>query len=171
MPPVTASDASTFLNGILIIYLVSFIHVFKSLFEQCNADLFLLDWEQSKMTLTNDSYEQPKTVPVSVWRSIFMSNEWAALQTYRYCNVEFTLLAVLVLVEGTYLGDFQDKLVVPDGSGNRNPVLLYCIDALCWLLVIVAQVTSKLTFRNWLGICFTTDFIATRFLSFLISSP
>jgi Meckelin (Transmembrane protein 67) len=140
MAPVTASDASTFLTAILLIYSISFIHVFKSLLKQTKADLFLIDWEQSKTSSADYEYEQPKPIPVSVWRSIFMSNEWAALQTYRYCNVEFTLLAVLVLLEGTYLGSFQDLLVVPDGSGSMHPILIFCIDAICWLVVIAAQV-------------------------------
>lgn len=103
--------------------------------------MFFIDWEQSKVQPSENFYEPAKSSPVSVWRSIFMSNEWAAMQTYRNCNVYFTLLGVVILLEGaswknlgTAKPSMQDLT-----DGVLNPILLFATDSICWLLLILGQ--------------------------------
>lgn len=44
-----------------------------------------------------------RDAPVSIWRTIFAANEWAELQVLRRTSVEFTVIFMLVLLEGANL--------------------------------------------------------------------
>lgn len=52
---------------------------------QCTTDVFFMDWERSRGRVVGgggnleDLHNKP-AVPVSVWRIIFVTNEWCRLQ-------------------------------------------------------------------------------------------
>jgi hypothetical protein len=57
--------------------------------KQSSIDIFVIDWERSKGKLVSSQNEKPTQASVSVWRSIFMANQWNALQVrkFRYLMV------------------------------------------------------------------------------------
>ncbi|KAH9270007.1 hypothetical protein BASA83_007835 [Batrachochytrium salamandrivorans] len=85
------------------------------------------------------------TSPVSIWRSIFMANQWNALQTYQRIYVGHTLIALLAILEGTGLrylsatrAGFADL-----SADTTNPFLLVAIDLFFWVLLLVLQMVVK----------------------------
>ena len=43
---------------------------------------------------------EPNKLGVSAWRSLFVANELNELQTFRYVNLEFTMIIVVFFMEG-----------------------------------------------------------------------
>jgi meckelin len=118
---------------------------------QCKTEMFFIDWEHSRAPAMAPSPTRnglPNELPapvVSVWRNIFMCNEWARLQTYRRVNIEFTLLCVLLLLQalnlrnlGTLKPDLGDL-----ANGIMNPILLFAAVSFCWVIIVIAQVLFK----------------------------
>ncbi|KAJ3350218.1 Meckelin [Kappamyces sp. JEL0680] len=139
--PIYPADLSTFSTVLGICTLLEFINITKKIMDQCQVDIFFIDWEQAKIQQGDGLYEQPKSLPVSVWRSIFMSNEWAKLQGYRFCSTEFCLLGVVIILEGfAWKNVGTAKPNLSDLSdGVMNPILMFAIDTVCWLFLIVGQ--------------------------------
>lgn len=138
-------DVNSFSLALGIAALLKGLQLLKSLLDQCQVEIFFLDWEQAKTAPPENLYDQPKPVPVSVWRSIFMSNEWAKLQVYRFCSIEFCLLGVLVLLEGfqwKFAGTAKPNLY-DLSDGVMNPILMCAIDVICWIILIVSQVCNE----------------------------
>lgn len=50
--------------------------VYKIIFEQCNFDIFLVDWEKPKR---RKGYKQDDQYGVNAWRSLFLLNEFNEL--------------------------------------------------------------------------------------------
>lgn len=58
--------------------------------EQCNIDIFLLDWENPRPSSED---------VVSVWRMYFVANEWNELQVTRKSSVSIQIIATLLFLE------------------------------------------------------------------------
>ena len=57
------------------------IHTLYRIFEQCNVNVFLMDWEKSRGKLLNgNNDEQERPAPVSLWRLVVLTNEYCDLQ-------------------------------------------------------------------------------------------
>ena len=59
-------------------------------------DIFFIDWEKP-LTPVKGKDDIPD---VSTWRSLFATNEWNELLTYRRCSLEFTLILIMWLFSG-----------------------------------------------------------------------
>ena len=59
--------------------------------EQCNVDMFLIDWESPKPS--------SKENVVSVWRRYFVANEWNELQELRRSSVSLQIIFVLFILK------------------------------------------------------------------------
>ena len=57
-------------------------------------------------------------MPVSVWRKIFVANEWVKLQHLRSISVELNLIGLLFLLQG--LGLERSATLVPSGPGSAG---------------------------------------------------
>lgn len=64
--------------ALLIVFQI--VSVCSELVKQCSVDLFFVDWERSKGKLSSKTSDSQDLAPVSIWRSIFMTNEWSDLQ-------------------------------------------------------------------------------------------
>jgi meckelin len=53
--------------------------------------------------LKSQGTEPSGTVPVSIWRTLFVANEWNEIQSSRIVNVEFTLALLLFFLRGINL--------------------------------------------------------------------
>ncbi|RNF01570.1 transmembrane protein 67 [Trypanosoma rangeli] len=77
---------ATVTKGIAVVYRIV---------EQCNADYFVIDWERSKGQLLREN----RILPVSMWRSTFVSNELNELQGLRQWRPLLSMSIVLFFLE------------------------------------------------------------------------
>ncbi|KAK3586521.1 hypothetical protein CHS0354_035056 [Potamilus streckersoni] len=63
---------------------------------QCTVDIFLIDWERSRGAVSVDAETgKRREIPVSIWRTYFVANEWNEIQTTRKINNVFQIFAVV----------------------------------------------------------------------------
>jgi meckelin len=129
--------------------------VLALLYTQTNIDVFMMDWEKTRGRLDRAPKETP-ALPVSVWRTMFVANEWneiqvrAALsrrgsgcsssrQTSRIIDLPLTLLFLLFILVGlrvdytaTSQPDISDLT-----AATRHPLLRFALSAF-WLLLLAA---------------------------------
>ena len=65
------------------------ISVLDLVHRQVNYDIFLLDWEKPRLTVTPGNVKT--LAPVSTWRKLFVTNEFNELQTIRIANFTVTI--------------------------------------------------------------------------------
>ncbi|GBG28027.1 Meckelin [Hondaea fermentalgiana] len=114
---------------------------------QSNVDIFFLDWEKPRGRVQSKRGDGTKTrfAPISVWRTIFMANEWNELQRVRKYdqNLAFLLLAT-ILVAGdvqyaaTPTPDFRDLT-----AGPLNMVLRFFNTSFWYILITTTQIIFK----------------------------
>ncbi len=97
---------------IFLLFFLQVVHFVYMMWHQCTVDIFFMDWERPKGVLlsanqntdTTDTADTkdgvvtsvPTRVPVSIWRTYFVANEWNEIQSLRKIN--HTLLLALVLL-------------------------------------------------------------------------
>jgi meckelin len=120
-----------------LLFFCQLVHVLHAIWQQCNTDVFLLDWEKGSKGGSSSH--------VSVWRRIMVANEWNELQTVRRTSISFTLLWLSYLLVGlgleynaTTQPNLKDK--EPD---ELNPVLRYANTTFWWMLLSALQFLWK----------------------------
>ena len=121
-------------------FALKFLEMAHMIFMQCMIDVFFIDWERSKGITGNDS--KSKEVPVSIWRTYFVANEWNEIQAVRKINKTFQVWAVvffLVVVgfENTATKD-PDGNVVKDDEDYKaefSRVYRYAVAVLVYLVI------------------------------------
>ena len=97
--------------------------------------IFFIDWERSRGRIMKGA--RGSSTPVSVWRTIFMANEWNELQTVRKTSIELTLICVVSILNGAgaewYATPQPDMAYL--GDGELNSVLRFA-NVTMWFLVI-----------------------------------
>ena len=106
--------------------------------EQCNADIFVVDWERSKGQLLRE----PKEVPISMWRSTFLANELNELQTLRAWRPLFSMMLILFFLEGLqYMKLFSTSVPEipssPSLTASTNNFLRIAVAAFFWIVITV----------------------------------
>jgi meckelin len=116
-----------------------FLHLFYCLvliYRQCNADVFFLDWEPAVSNKNSNG-------KVSVWRSIFVANEWSEMQTMRKIDPHFTLFWLVFFLIG--LGQENVATMQPNvgnlaaNNSPINPWLRFGNTVFWWLVLSAAQ--------------------------------
>lgn len=73
------------------------------LISQITIDIFFIDWERPKRSVIKavegEGSVRSAAVPVSIWRTYFVANEWNEIQTVRKINPLFQVLTVLFFLE------------------------------------------------------------------------
>jgi meckelin len=109
--------------------------VFFYIYEQTNADLFVIDWERSKGVLKNTE----KEVSVSMWRSTFIANEFNEMQTLRGFHVLPTMFVVAAFLEGAGFIELARSVPSSDNITNEftisHTVLRIAVAMFFWLIV------------------------------------
>jgi meckelin len=79
--------------------------------------------------------------PVSAWRTIFAANEWAELSVARRTSVGFTMLLMVVLLEGGHLKYVAtpQPYVSDLTPGEINPALQFANNAFWYFVLVGAQ--------------------------------
>jgi len=117
----------------------SFAHV---VFVQCCQDVFFIDWERNKMTLTASGAKEFS--PVSAWRTIFMCNEYNEMQSLRVTSIELTTIFAVFLLEGTSL---RNRSTIAPGArdseshfyGDHSKILRFFIASSLLLAISGSQ--------------------------------
>lgn len=65
---------------------------------QTSIDIFLVDWEKPRI-LPNQKQNGTQKQTVSIWRSYFVANEWAEIQTKRKISLPIQLLFTVLLLK------------------------------------------------------------------------
>ena len=86
----------------------------KIVHDQCAIDIFFVDWEKSR------SQDVRHRAPVSIWRTLFVANEWNEMQTMRKTNLHFVLM-VLAFALSAYARPRRTHLVPRTRASLRPP--------------------------------------------------
>jgi meckelin len=109
------------------------------LYVQTNCDVFLVDWEKPRGRVSSkrggSDGSKTKFAPISVWRTLFMANEWNELQTARSYSVEFSFLASATLLLGFDLQYLATPRPDLDLSANNLNMVLRFANTTFWFLV------------------------------------
>ncbi|XP_037360070.1 meckelin [Talpa occidentalis] len=123
----------------------------NKLISQITIDIFFIDWERPKgkvlKAVEGEGGVRSATVPVSIWRTYFVANEWNEIQTVRKINPLFQVLTVLFFLE--VVGFKNLALMDSSGSLSRSPasylapysrILRYAVSAALWLGIGIIQI-------------------------------
>ncbi|KAL9962665.1 hypothetical protein ACROYT_G031787 [Oculina patagonica] len=146
----TPSQERLFLELVGITIAFKFIDVLHMLWSQISFEIFFVDWErpQGRMNQPTQGGEAGATdAPVSIWRTLFIANEWNEIQTVRKINPElqiFLVLFFLKVVGFEFLAttDPQSTTSVnltTDYVGEYSKVLRFAILAIVFLSVEAVQ--------------------------------
>nr|XP_044599987.1 meckelin isoform X6 [Equus asinus] len=127
---------------------LQFLH---KLISQITIDIFFIDWERPKgkvlKAVEGEGGVRSATVPVSIWRTYFVANEWNEIQTVRKINPLFQVLTVLFLLE--VVGFKNLALMDSSSSLSRSPssyvapysrILRYAVPSALWLVIGIIQI-------------------------------
>uniref|UniRef100_A0A3P8UGI6 Transmembrane protein 67 n=1 Tax=Cynoglossus semilaevis TaxID=244447 RepID=A0A3P8UGI6_CYNSE len=98
--PAQEEQFVTYIGCAFSLKAIQFLH---KLVLQVSVDIFLIDWERPRskagrtVQASGDSKRDP--VPVSIWRTYFVANEWNEIQTFRKISPTFQIMAVLFFLE------------------------------------------------------------------------
>ncbi|KAK6185155.1 hypothetical protein SNE40_007450 [Patella caerulea] len=116
---------------------------------QCMVDIFFIDWERPVARAINNQSQDKRAgqeMPVSIWRTYFVANEWNELQGIRKINKIFQIFAVVFFL--SVVGFENVTTLDPNGSvlksdddykSETSYVFRYAIAVLVYLLVAVVQ--------------------------------
>ena len=124
------------------------ISVGARLYAQCRTtDVFFMDWERPRGA-ARDPEGKERPLAVSVWRSLFVANEWARLAVHRRVPVPLTIgifvvaqqvLGLRALCYARYNGVAivieEMPAVADDVSVRLDPLLTFAVNGLTWLVL------------------------------------
>jgi meckelin len=134
--PNTSSLAVVFRQILIAVFVAKCVHIVELVYSQTRHDIFLIDWEQPRDSRDGDaesggdargrgsSVHRPvantaagsdPSHGVSTWRTVFVANEWAQLQSARSISLEVSLVFLLFFQQGLGLEDFSR--LTPAGTG------------------------------------------------------
>ncbi|XP_057592336.1 meckelin isoform X3 [Hippopotamus amphibius kiboko] len=138
---------------------LQFLH---KLISQITIDIFFIDWERPKgkvlKAVEGEGGVRSAAVPVSIWRTYFVANEWNEIQTVRKINPLFQVLTVLFLLE--VVGFKNLALMDSSSSLSRSPpsyiapysrILRYAVSAALWLVIGIIQISVFLLSHRCFG--------------------
>ncbi|KAM9050642.1 meckelin isoform 1-T1 [Megaptera novaeangliae] len=148
--PVPAQEERfvTYVGCAFALKALQFLH---KLISQITIDIFFIDWERPKgkvlKAVEGEGGVRSATVPVSIWRTYFVANEWNEVQTVRKINPLFQVLTVLFLLE--VVGFKNLALMDSSSSLSRSPpsyiapysrILRYAVSTALWLVIGIIQI-------------------------------
>ncbi|XP_059528220.1 meckelin isoform X2 [Myotis daubentonii] len=138
----------TFVGCAFALKALQFLH---KLVSQVTIDIFFIDWERPKgkvlKAVEGEGGVRSATVPVSIWRTYFVANEWNEIQTVRKINPLFQVLIVLFFLE--VVGFKNLALMDSSSSLSRDPssyiapysrILRYAVSSALWLVIGMIQI-------------------------------
>lgn len=145
--PVQEERFVTYVGCAFAMKALQFLH---KLVSQITIDIFFIDWERPKgkvlKAVEGEGGVRSATVPVSIWRTYFVANEWNEIQTVRKINPLFQVLTTLFFLE--VVGFKNLALMDPSSSLSRSlsdytapysRILRYAVATTIWLVIGIIQ--------------------------------
>ncbi|KAJ3067650.1 Meckelin [Podochytrium sp. JEL0797] len=149
--PTSAPDIYIFSCTLAVATIMQTIYVSIRVYSQCKVSMFFFDWEKSRGHLIHSARDSSggasssKAAPVSIWRTIFMANQWRSLQCMRKTSIEFQLVWMYFILDGMHVQ--YAATPQPDmhnlTPGQRNPILIFAVDCGVWLLLVTLQILFR----------------------------
>ncbi|CAF1347685.1 unnamed protein product [Rotaria magnacalcarata] len=154
--PSTSQQAS-FTALIIIAFILKTFDIMQLIIRQAGIDIFFIDWEKPRTGDTNN---------VSIWRTIFVANEYSEIQTFRRVSVTLLLLSVLFFLKVINLENVATAQPVTilfptsaDYTPGYNGILRVGIAFSMWLACAV--------FQYLIYIIFYQRFIEDKIINFI----
>ncbi|KAK7114529.1 meckelin-like [Littorina saxatilis] len=113
---------------------------------QCSADIFLIDWERPRGVSRAQDGKKSTEVPVSIWRTYFVANEWNEIQAMRKISPNLQIFAVtffLVVVgfENTTTKDPDGGVEKDSGTykAEQSFIYRYALAVMVYIVMAVVQ--------------------------------
>eukprot|EP00039_Didymoeca_costata_P004639 m.75010 g.75010 ORF g.75010 m.75010 type:complete len:1006 (+) comp12487_c0_seq3:1381-4398(+) len=138
LPPKN-EDIDLFETLLIVGTLFKALHFIFVIHQQSQADIFFIDWEPPKQPGSIDRVGEPEAATVSLWRRLFVANEWNELQTQLQFPMELVLLLMLFFwslgadelpSENEYVSDAPDNKILRFGVAA---MLFLPISAVLWI--------------------------------------
>ncbi|CAN0101821.1 unnamed protein product, partial [Phaeothamnion confervicola] len=134
-----------------LLFFFQLLRILQLIVVQCRADVFFLDWERpanggkagASAADSGGGAIGGKAAGggASVWRQLFVANEWNELQAARRTDRRFTLMWLTFLLLGLdlqYTATSQPDLADLD-AGRLNPALRFASTTFWWLMLGLGQ--------------------------------
>lgn len=146
----TPSQERLFLDLVGVTIAFKIIDLLHMLWSQISFEIFFVDWERPQGRVnqpTQGGEAGAMDAPVSIWRTLFIANEWNEIQTIRKINPELQIFLVLLFLKVVgleYLAttDPQSTTTVnptTDYVGEYSKVLRFAILSIVFLSVEAVQ--------------------------------
>ncbi|KAJ8608271.1 hypothetical protein CTAYLR_007272 [Chrysophaeum taylorii] len=120
---------------IIVMWTFQTASVFQLAYDQCNREVFFLDWERPREQHFPFDAESHRS-SVSAWRTVVVANKWAELQTARRTSLRFVLLGVgFVLLGLDYENNATPQPSISDLSDGHHNIALRFANTTWWILV------------------------------------
>ncbi|GFR52700.1 hypothetical protein Agub_g15327 [Astrephomene gubernaculifera] len=141
------SDLYNFKVTVILAVVGQALGLLWTLWRQVRTDVFFIDWEKARKVLSKEgTREEP--APVSCWRMLMVANEFNELQTIRITTPAFTLLMMVMILEGANV--ISSGSVTPDAADYRDYwgvtssiVLRFGVEAAFFLVLFLGQYLFK----------------------------
>eukprot|EP00474_Spongospora_subterranea_P003737 CRZ04195.1 hypothetical protein [Spongospora subterranea] len=143
LPLEDSQEEYVFTTVVIFVFFGKCFSICRVLWQQISVDLFFMDWEKPKLVSGN---ETGASSSVSVWRKLFVANEWNELATARNVNVDLLLIVLLFLLRGInleYLATSQPSLSLTPGSASINILLRFAVSSGLIMLLSLAQLVYR----------------------------
>ena len=102
LPAEGQETLSLFLTLLYVAFAFKLLDAFHILLTQIFFDIFFIDWERPQGRVnqsTQGGGAGGSDAPVSIWRTLFIANEWNEIQTIRKTNTELQIFLVLFFLK------------------------------------------------------------------------
>ncbi|XP_028416781.1 LOW QUALITY PROTEIN: meckelin-like [Dendronephthya gigantea] len=150
----TSEQENIFRNLLIIAFVFKFIDLVHVISSQTSIDVFFVDWERPRPLPRSTNQGVDAKAPVSVWRTLFIGNEWNELQTLRKISPEIQIGLVLFFL----------KAVGFEHLCTTDPVRRYSVD---YTTDYVGEQSHLLRFAVAVLLYMSIAFVQWIFFSFI----
>ncbi|XP_014675060.1 PREDICTED: meckelin-like [Priapulus caudatus] len=154
-----ADEEMNFVIYVSCAFALKCLDVLHMLVNQVTIDIFLIDWEKPRgkvsIPRSNNSEEQTKTAPVSIWRTYFVANEWNELQTVRKTNPVFQIISAVFFLK--VIGFENLATVDPNSNFQKEEGAYDCPDSRMARLAIAVSVYMVIALVQWVFFMFVYE--------------
>ena len=145
----TQNDYFPFVVTLQVCFFGQVFRMLEIIAAQTNVDVFFLDWEKPRGRISSKRGDGTKSrfTPVSVWRSLFMVNEFAEMQRCRRYDPDLAFMTLAALLVGADLQYAATPLPTLNDlePGTPDKVLNFFLICFFFLLITYGEV-----FWRWL---------------------
>lgn len=147
LSPLQPLDLTVYYIFVPFAFVGKMIDVVCCIFEQCNMDIFFIDWEKTWGKIVGPrGRTETERAPISIWRMLFIAKMWSKLQTKRMINLEVTISVLMLFLIGYDLELLATEQPYPNirtHLDSTNPLLRLAVVSMFWIGIVSAQYCLK----------------------------